>query len=57
MQQMMHKGWILEKTIWEDKTRGARSLYGISDAMVHLEDWIALDYAPTSEVVMQIRKL
>lgn len=51
----MHKGWILEKTTWEDKTRAARSVYGISDAMVHFEDWIALDYPANSEVMTFVK--
>lgn len=48
--QMMHKGWLLERSTWEDKCRAARSVYGIADAMVHLEDWINLDYPENSEV-------
>ncbi|KAK9905521.1 hypothetical protein WJX75_001517 [Coccomyxa subellipsoidea] len=49
--EMMHKGWLLERSTWEDKCRAARSVYGIADAMVHLEDWINLDYPENSEMV------
>ncbi len=50
--QMMHKGWLLERTAWEESCRSARSVYGIGDAMVHLEDWINLDYPDNSEVAL-----
>jgi hypothetical protein len=47
---MMHRGWALEQGRWEEGAAGARSVYGLGDAMTHLEDWIALDYPPDSPV-------
>lgn len=48
--QMMHPGWELERAVWEDQTRASRSVQEIGNAMAYLEDWIALDYAPGSDV-------
>ena len=47
---MMHPGWELERALWEDQTRASRSVQEIGNAMVYLENWIALDYAPGSDV-------
>lgn len=41
---------MLERSTWEEVCRSAKSVYGIADAMVHLEDWINLDYSSNSEV-------
>ena len=49
---MMHSGWDLEKPRWEERTRASRSVQDIGNALAHLEDWIALDYAPGSDVRM-----
>ena len=48
--QMMHSGWDLEKPRWEERTRASRSVQDIGNALAHLEDWIALDYPPGSDV-------
>ncbi len=54
--KMMHKGWLLERAGWEETCRAARSVFGIADAMVHLEDWINLDYPSNSEVIPIIQR-
>ena len=46
----MHPGWELERAVWEDQTRASLSVQEIGNAMAYLEDWIALDYAPGSDV-------
>ena len=48
--QMMHEGWEPERQRWEDATRASRSVQDIGNALAHLEDWIAVDYAPGSDV-------
>lgn len=48
--QMMHKGWVLERRGWEERVGSARSVFGVGAAMVDLEDWIALDYPPDTQV-------
>ena len=52
--QMMHAGWGVERALWEDATRAARSVQDIGNALAHLEDWIALDYAPGSNVCLRL---
>ena len=51
---MMHAGWEAERALWEDTTRAARSVLDVSNALTHLEDWIALDYAPGSDVRLSL---
>ena len=51
---MMHAGWEAERGLWEDATRAARSVLDIGNALAHLEDWIALDYAPGSDVCLRL---
>ena len=46
----MHGGWDTERPRWEEATRAAQSVQDIGHAMAYLEDWIALDYAPGSDV-------
>lgn len=48
--QMMHDGWEVERARWEEATRAAHSVQDIGNAVAYLEDWIALDYAPGSDV-------
>ena len=48
--QMMHDGWEVERARWEEVTRAAQSVQDIGNAVAYLEDWIALDYAPGSDV-------
>ena len=52
--QMMHAGWEAERALWEDTTRAARSVLDVGNALTHLEDWIALDYAPRSDVRLRL---
>ena len=47
---MMHDGWGLERGRWEEATRAAHRVQEIGSAVAYLEDWIALDYAPGSDV-------
>ena len=47
---MMHDGWESERMRWEEATRAAHSVQDIGSAVAYLEDWIALDYAPGSDV-------
>ena len=35
---------------WEERAGSARSVFGVGTAMVDLEDWIALDYPPDTQV-------
>ncbi len=50
VRQMMHDGWESERVRWEEATRAAHSVQDIGSAVAYLEDWIALDYAPGSDV-------
>ena len=51
---MMHAGWEAERALWEDTTSTARSVLDVGNALTHLEDWIALDYAPGSDVRLRL---
>ena len=51
---MMHTGWEAERALWEDTTSAACSVLDVGNALTHLEDWIALDYAPGSDVRLSL---